>query len=1266
MKKTLLCLMCLMAVLGVNASEYSDETIVLSNGETSSGANDVQYVELKEAGALANFINNNSEYQYFGTTSYRNKVVFSGPMNDVDINAIKTHATDGHWGNFATFDFTNVISQVKPILPFPNKLVIWPYVVEPTSADLSSQSSTIWNNGAFYAYYTDKNKNALNIMCAYSQSGGFSNAISELATMKGNVLDFDGLNFTYMIYDNGRVDYYPGFNSNFFSVMNTLPVKSVGLWGFNISDLGKNLTGLNDATQYIVMPCNVNDYNQGAEDFANFTYDSDVAVVAGFVNTDGPFGKGGSMGGANYTLTKDMSVSSMTLTYIKKAGTLQGGAAYLPGIMQTAEKMVICGDVNSDDLQAINHITSKYVDLSKANLANGVNIQDYSNTTTEHIALPNNSTKEDVDAIYANLNASGSLKSVVSFTTQALEATETTQAVPAKTLITYTAEQGLVYNLVYMIEEANTGNFASGVKNIIMSGHLNAYDICNSSATQSTTGQCVYSDGHIYMVGSEPEGTTQQTTGALNGCTLANVDFTHAIFDQPTTAELTAESCTGYFSADEKKNLVTDMNMVVCGIVPSETLLLPTDPSQKVIPAYFMSKSGNEGVSDLCIPYNFQYIMDYAFNACETHLKHIYTTPDPNAEGLIESEVDHGSYMYYDALHEEERELSSYTIGSKVKYIAVGAFDTGDTNAMGDVYVLAQTAPICEPNAFNSVKLMGNNGFKMSHPISRSNYVNAGWIATLHFPNALSDEVKKGYTDIDREYWYTDETGAVDGEGNLLTWPAHTEFMRSWNQANLGYTWNEWNTARELRDGWGTYGQVLVVGKYSDNFQSIPEIETITQETWVDDGKPYDVVTGNYETKTDQHADCSKCGFAGNIGWHQFLLAAPGYFYEVESTNYVETPWYSFCIPFDMTLQELNKYLGVPSTASTNKGAQPDVRTLRTVKRDTKKRHTDLIISKNLVKAAQDVETYGATDNPYREAAYVSISTQKDGADVYLKGGYPYFVKGWVPEGTDLSKYKNNLGQYVLAIAQFDTEDLGNVIVIDPSATEVADENVVRTQHYVKGMQNFIAMPYFNHTVDAFSTQDNVYYGQRTNLPTDIDEDVPYLYNFMGNFEAEDFKTTEDKKMPQYAYYMAGQKLDDVNSGKIYRYKTYNSAYLWKPYICMVGLNGKGSVYQKVISKVVTYHSAYANVVDDNKWGASEFDFTKTEEGGGNAGTFSIVFDDDDVPSGDVDNIINLNGQEMEVKVSAIYNLNGQYVGNTLNNLAKGVYVVNGKKIVVK
>lgn len=33
---------------------------------------------------------------------------------------------------------------------------------------------------------------------------------------------------------------------------------------------------------------------------------------------------------------------------------------------------------------------------------------------------------------------------------------------------------------------------------------------------------------------------------------------------------------------------------------------------------------------------------------------------------------------------------------------------------------------------------------------------------------------------------------------------------------------------------------------------------------------------------------------------------------------------------------------------------------------------------------------------------------------------------------------------------------------------------------------------------------------------------------------------------------------------------------------------------------------------------------------------------------------------------SKVYNLNGQYIGNSTNGLSKGVYIVNGKKTVIK
>ena len=49
---------------------------------------------------------------------------------------------------------------------------------------------------------------------------------------------------------------------------------------------------------------------------------------------------------------------------------------------------------------------------------------------------------------------------------------------------------------------------------------------------------------------------------------------------------------------------------------------------------------------------------------------------------------------------------------------------------------------------------------------------------------------------------------------------------------------------------------------------------------------------------------------------------------------------------------------------------------------------------------------------------------------------------------------------------------------------------------------------------------------------------------------------------------------------------------------------------------------------------------------------------------GETNYITTLNGSA--AVYGKIYNLNGQYVGNDVKSLKKGVYVVNGRKFIVK
>ena len=703
------------------------------------------------------------------------------------------------------------------------------------------------------------------------------------------------------------------------------------------------------------------------------------------------------------------------------------------------------------------------------------------------------------------------------------------------------------------------------------------------------------------------------------------------------------------------------MNFTALGITTMNSIKLPTDASQKVIPADFVGSDIR--IQEICIPSNFQYIMDRAFNACGPQLAHIYTTADENDLGLVETAVDNGWDLTATPA------WGSYTIASTVKYIAVGAFDTNTTCPVNNVYVLAKIAPVCEPYAFCSVKLVGNNGFTNVSPICRDNYINNGnWIAVLHFPNALNDEAKKLYTDIDRDYWYVDETGAVDGDGNLLTWPCRSEFMRSLNQANLGYTWKDWDERRIIIEGDNRYGQVIVTGIANQDWTSTTEIQTVKSGKYEDTGVAWNEDAGANTNVTDQHADCTNCGFASYIGWHQFLLAQPGYFYEKQSKKYKQTPYYTFCIPYDMTLAELQAFLGVPEGVDPNHmdGEFPEVRTLRHVIRypeattvDGKQKKENLvsiIISKDLVANHSDVKTYGQT-NTKQEAELVSITRKKGDADVYVKGGYPYIVRGWIPEAETMPE---NLAKYVLekGMYYFTTYDLGNVAFVNGG-------EVTSTGLYDRTTSDgFVAMPYFNHTVDAYDYKNKNFYGERdeANIKYKGKDgntyDLDYKYNFCGRYESGRVFN------PQYSYYM--------NSSGAFKRCTTPEDTKWDIYNCIITHHGEGMPLSILISEAYNWRSTYIKELNDHVWAGQYGEYDESEIGesespeSGSGETNFIVLFDEDIEGEMTDGIVNTEFIKSLAGDSKVYNINGQFVGTSINGLAKGVYVVNGRKFIVK
>jgi len=1255
----------------------------------------VQKVVSTQAGGFADLLATSNFNQYMD----REDVIFSGPMNVTDLQAM----TAACWKNVRFLDFSNVTGltadDIDNQLPTSNEhracLIIMPKTVDVTPTIIKDvfQTRIGGNNGnRNYGFFMGGNTGIINVLenLAYNKVfsdfvNGFKYIYSTDETVGGLCFHYsyastDAANYpTYggeVSYEWGGSFYSDGNTyATFFDAIKEIPVANLDLSGVNASAVGYSFANFNPNTHYFVIPINsanatVNFSDESATTQSLIQYTDNVWVVANVKGTkwgDGTTNCPYSPDYRDINTANDLKESAV-ITYVRKAGELLNAGRWASSEIKNSTHNVILGKLNKTDLGNMAIMNNKCMDMSYATFVDGASAKDLTCTNAQYVALPYNTTKEQVDVAYRTLS-SGNLKCVSAFVKTAIAEADGVQAVPANTLITYSKEQGHVDHAQFMVKPVN-GLRASNVKNLIMSGHLNAFDICQSTSGQYTQRAPVVlgSDGHLHYEGNLPDGVTDVTSaysaGILSGAELETIDFTNAIFDQPSESDLTPSSCNGYFTAEEKKNLVTDMNFNSLRIVPTKKLLLPTDPSQKVIPAYFMSIKEINGVKyvpeSICIPYNFQYIMDYAFNGCEHGLAHIYTSKGEGDSDLVDGVVDHG----YTRDAQGKIDWSTYTISSNVKYIAVGAFDTNTDCPVGDVYVLAKEAPICEKDAFCSNKYFGNNGFNNTTPVCRDNYVNGNsWIAVLHFPNALNDEAKKKYTDIDRRYFLHDETGAVDGDGNPIAWPVHSEFMRSWHQALTGYTWNDWSTNRCMVETDGRYGEIFAVGGQAADIPATQTSIAVENSEWRDDLNSYEA-TGTSTTFVNQRADCDACGFESYIGWHQFLLARSDYFYEHEDVEYKQTPWYSFCVPYNMTRDELMKYLGNPKT-----GEEAEVRTLVAVKRNTHTNFIDVVISQDLVNLSQDIELTPFTSQMSQDHycmgyKYVDIHTSKlventanVYEDVYVKGGYPYFVRGWIPKSEPMP---SNLGAYVLAKAQFKNEDLGNL-------TKVSDMSQVM---YTTGqdLDGYVAMPFFSHTVDAIARD---YMGQDENdkpiyeenfygnneresvLPDGYTDDI-YKYNFVGNYNASNAYA---KYIPAGTYYMSG--------GKIYR--STQKKNIWKPWICVISHNGVSSAVKKVISETDAYLSDYQHVLPDYLWANEEFSGEEGNADAPNAAKFAIFFEED-YPDADgmTTGVRNISDVESTASDNKVYSISGQCVGTSTNGLQKGIYVINGKKVIVE
>lgn len=802
------------------------------------------------------------------------------------------------------------------------------------------------------------------------------------------------------------------------------------------------------------------------------------------------------------------------------------------------------GNLNAKDILFLNNIKAKRLNIANAKYPEEDSeyedfisaLKDLTNSTIEYLALPKNCLALEVtDKDDFNYQSNVNLIGVGVF----MEDVNAENTVP--TLHTYTkynsdkTKKGEIAALIEMMGLSSKTN----IKRIVFSGYLDASDIGGYVQGEYSIGI----DGHLYhkTIKIKPENIEENNTGDLYWANPESADFSNAYFEEP-----------------------FDMCINGSCIATYKEIKLPLTMTE--IPENFITGCSN--IKELYIPCGYETVGKNALNGC--NISHIYTDETKDENGNVYMAGDNGD--------------KSMTLPASLKKICTGAFAISNNVNIYDVYILAETAPICEMDAFSSAMYFNNNSYKPTTPITADSYQKGGGtssMSVLHFPTKCNTENVKKYTDPTRKYTLADGLAKTDANGNLLYWPNQSEFNTAYIQAVTGYTWKSWKIERVTYST--EIGNCLIPSGTSGSAVKSGAQEEADAK-FQKNGSPADTQYWTASSEKDYR------------GWHQFVLTSFSKSKNEDPTfnfGYItDNDWWTICLPFDMTKAKLKEVYGEKTKVCTLVNV---VRSYNGSDANYPKNSVTLVFGNNLMEKTDDPKTLTVNDE-----------------DVVIKAGYPYMIK-----------------------PSLSTEQMENpkelLVFSDPSyATKLEGE---KTAAY-----------------KILTTEKNIKARKET-LNGEFDND--YTYKFIGSFVPY--------YMPQHSYFLGW---DTKQNGVAFFYQAEmpsSNIKNWNAYTCVIGVNWDNPRWVEATLKDVSHWETYtvsgSNMIsvskDDSFPSAANGKITNMQFGTGETDAIETV---------------HMGNKTVTFVSGRVYNLNGQVVGENgnIDHLGKGIYVVNGKKFVVK
>lgn len=854
------------------------------------------------------------------------------------------------------------------------------------------------------------------------------------------------------------------------------------------------------------------------------------------------------------------------------------------------------GNVNEEDFKYLTKVKNnrfnmanlKHVDAdgNVIDLRNA--IATINNKYIEYLALPDG-VREAADPTFKNLfegaEACPNLKAV-GFMSKVTTG-EGEDATTKNTISIASNERGGIYELLDMLGTSRT----EAANKYQLSGLAYAKDLAVGNVYVDENGhRRVKPKGTVYGEYEGDDDTKKGTlvVGLLSVKKATEFDYTNIrLWDEGEE-----------ISDEEKAAAQNDLLFTAMGYQASMAVMkLPRDKSVYRLPSSSLANMHN--IKTICIPSNYTELGSAAFQN-NNGLQLVYTTATKDGKE---------GYLVGGKFQEEEPTIDNtqeHTCQLPTNLTRIEKHAFANSEMYTDVYINTNEkgeVPYCEKDAFSSGTLQGWGGFTGTHPITRDNYRNSAddkkMFAILHFPSGLPKAKAELFTDLNRDYSLADEKGTTDGNGNVLIWPTHVEWSRSFQQANSGYNWFDWT----LFDATGS-----LLGNTNDNVSS-RDVLLKADGSLSDNAIKYGlkVISGDdakYNTFAPRNPNYTE-GSSESIleehntwiGWHQFVLtAAFDYVNPTENKWHAYTTddnWWTTCLPFNMSKAEIINTWGEGTKLCTLTG----------VKRDKTNNTITLEFGEDLVAKA----------------------TSDDEKVLYFRR--PYMIK---PGQMEKLKDENN-GDYT-----------GPVFILTDEQNKTLEKAADLVQSEIG-----------KHPRPKDSTEGDQCCVTVTAKDENGNEIEGYEYTFLGSYTKY--------YVPTYAYFL-GWDVNKVN----YFYQTEKPVIMnWNPYTCTIGHYSPSEVTWSQATGSTSRWSYTCDSEDTENRSSNPDNMPGTSETPQGAKGMKLYFGADNTTSIEQ---ISADGGIQTIPVADVYNLSGQLVRKkgTLEGLSKGIYIIGGKKYIVK